>query len=147
MARVGATVSVDTKGFRKASTNVLGYPKKLNKYIKQDLITQGFPIVERNIKNGMPVGKRPHTGRGAKGHMRSGKSVRRMALKNSEGQQGFKVTFYKPYFYAMFTNEGTGTSRKKRPLKFMQKGAEQSMPQINRIVNKGVVESMKYFNP
>lgn len=138
-------VSIDTQGFRKTEAKMLGYPKELRKYLRKDVIDNGFPIVERNVKRKMPVGKRPHTGRGAKGHMKEGKSVRRMALKANQGQIGFKVTFYKPYFYAMFTNEATGTSKGKRPLKFLQQGGNESMGQITKIANNGVIHSMKYL--
>lgn len=129
------------KNVNETQSKVYGYPKKFSKNIKQDLNTTGFDIVKKNVMNKMPIGGRT----GAKNHVhaREGKSMRKASLKGKYDYRvlGFYATFYKKYWYLKFPNDGTGQSRNRRPLKFLEKGALASRKPIQKLVNDSIKNS------
>ncbi len=119
-----------------ARSQVYGYPKEFKKNVRQELNTKGFPIVKTNITKRIPISNKK------KGtHAKTGASVTKRALKGGSNQIGFYATFNKKYWYLKFPNLGIGQSRKRAPIHFLERGADDSKRSIQKIVNTAIKNS------
>lgn len=130
---------VEVDGNVNAAVKLRKVPENIGNALKRDLTSQVAPLVEANIKRGMPVSPRTNS------HMRYADSLKTFTVGGRKGFRniGFYIQPQKNFWYMKFTNNGSGTSRGKKPLNFVQSGLSASMPTIKRTIDNIVSKNSK----
>lgn len=130
---------VDVDGNVNAAVKLRKVPENIATALKRDLTSQVAPVVEANIKRGMPVSPRTTN------HMKYANSLKTFTVGGRHGFRniGFYIQPQKDYWYMKFPNNGSGTSRGNAPLNFVQSGLSMSMPLIKRTIAQIVEANTK----
>lgn len=130
---------VEVDGNVNAAVKLRAVPTNVAKDLTSKLTKQVAPLVEKNIKKGMPVSSKTTT------HMKYANSLKTFTVGGAKGFRniGFYIQPQKDFWYMKFTNNGSGTSRKRTPLFFVQSGLSASMPTIKRAIDEIVSKSIK----
>lgn len=130
---------VEVDGNVNAAVKLRAVPKNIETALKSQLTSKVAPLVENNIKARMPVSPRTNT------HMKYANSLKAFTVGGAKGFRniGFYIQPEKNFWYMKFTNNGSGTSRGKGALNFVQGGLSQSVPMIKSTINQIVEKSSR----
>lgn len=130
---------VDVDGNVNAAIKLKAVPKNIGDALRRDLKGKAAPLVEDNIKRGMPVSPRTTN------HMKYANSLKVFTMGGYKGFRniGFYIQPDKNYWYMKFPNNGTGTNRANAPKFFVQSGLSQSIPAVKRMIDEIVQRNSK----
>lgn len=130
---------VEVDGNVNVAVKLRKVPENIGNALKDELTPRVAPQLEENVKRRMPVSPRSTS------HMKYANSLKAFTVGGRKGFRniGFYVQPQKDFWYMKFTNNGSGTSRGKTPLNFMQSGLSQTMPVIKRTIDDIVSKNSK----
>lgn len=129
---MSAKFSIDTAQVEAYQKNIERLPDVAEKIINRDLDKVVSPVMQKSILGLMPISKRK------KLHAKLYKSI------NGDTKENLTLTL-KPkakYKYLVFPDLGVGTSKKKMPQKFMERGVEQKVNYSIEELNKSLIEEI-----
>lgn len=113
-------------------------PDDVTKNVQNVLNTQGKTILDKAIKQGMPVSNR------AKQHAKYSDSL---AVFTRGGVKGYRnLGFYMQpngkFWYIKFPNNGSGQSRNNPPMQFVEGGFYASIGKLEALINNAIKGSL-----
>jgi hypothetical protein len=137
---------LDIKGLDELREAVKRFPRET----KIELIKANKRIGATIVRNTVPLTPGPGLSKSTTGYKPSGalrRSIRYELDPRGGGWRGVKVKAGGPGVnYAFYVHEGLGRHRKWGPRPFLAHGAEASLPQIRKHIQKAVNNSLKIFN-
>ncbi|HDR6244496.1 TPA: hypothetical protein QCU24_002217 [Bacillus cereus] len=129
---MSANFSIDSSQFDSLQRNIERLPNVAETIINEDLKSKIAPVMKKSVLGLIPISNRK------KAHAKLYKSIK------DDTKENLTLTLKpKPkYRYLVFPDLGVGTSKKKMPQKFMERGVEQKVNYSIEELNKSLIEQI-----
>lgn len=130
-----AIFRVEVDGNVNASMKFRKIPEKIQDNAVKELKSVALPKIVAQVKRGIPLGIKDNK---LHGHARTSDSIKGVVRSNMRGFKNFGLYVYpkKDFWYIKFPNNGTGSSKGKAPLHFVQKAVYQNTNLVKSILSK-----------